>query len=127
MSVWRRKALELFPDLRRALQKPGYSIYQLFFDLLPMVDVAHSESDEDMLRRSYGFAEWCLAQKDLWNAAGVAFYEHLFDGDELDWAERVRWLTPNVIRDVWGLWELVLGNSPSKLRRLEALARAEEK
>src|SRR5438552_15545583 len=81
LAVWRRKALELFPELRSEFQRPESSIYTVFFELLPMVRQAHDGNDVDLLRRIYGFAEWCLEQtaKDLWNAAGVAFYEHLFD------------------------------------------------
>jgi hypothetical protein len=56
----------------------------------------------------FGFAEWCAAQttKDLWNAAGVVFYEHLFDGE--NWEHRrevVKWLSPQVVADCTGLWE----------------------
>ena len=41
MAAWRRRALELFPQLRAELQQPDYSIYMLFFDLLPTVREAH--------------------------------------------------------------------------------------
>jgi hypothetical protein len=56
----------------------------------------------------FGFAEWCAEQsaKDLWNAAGVCFYEHLFDGR--NWqhrAEVVKWLSPRVISDCHELWQ----------------------
>jgi hypothetical protein len=35
------------------------------------------------LEKIYGFADWCASQKEkeLWNAAGVAFYEHLADSN----------------------------------------------
>jgi hypothetical protein len=61
------------------------------------------------LRKIYGFAEWCFEQKakDLWNAAGVAFYEHLFDRREYR-DQVVPWLSPQVIKGCWGLWELML-------------------
>jgi hypothetical protein len=107
VATWRRKALALFPDLRCDVQRPDFSIYMVFFELLPMVREAHQEGDAEMLRRIYGYAEWCLEQKakDLWNAAAVAFYEHLFDSHRSLWRQFVRWLSPRVVADCWGLWE----------------------
>lgn len=108
MATWRRKVLALFPDLRLDVQRPDFSIYMVFFDLLPRVREAHQDGDIETLRRVYGFAEWCFEQKkakDLWNAAGVAFYEHLFDSHRSLWPEFVRWLSPRVIEGCWGLWE----------------------
>jgi hypothetical protein len=110
MATWRRKVIELFPDLRREFEEPDCTIYTVFFELLPRVRTAHENGDIETLRRIYGFAEWCFQQKakDLWNAAGVAFYEHLFDSGQPLWGEIVRWLSPNVIEGVWGLWEFRL-------------------
>ena len=36
MSVWRRKALEAFPEMRKRIEDPGdiFSIYALWFELL---------------------------------------------------------------------------------------------
>ncbi len=56
----------------------------------------------------FGFAEWCAEQqaKALWNAAGVCFYEHLFDGTNWPYrGEVVKWLSPRMIADCWGLWK----------------------
>ena len=107
MANWRRKALALFPDLRHDVQRPDFSVYMLFFELLPMSRQAHKTGDDEALRSIYGFAEWCFEQKakDMWNAAGVAFYEHLFDDHPSLWPEVVQWLSPPVIQGVRGLWE----------------------
>jgi hypothetical protein len=106
MAVWRRRALEQFPQFRAELQQPDYSIYMLFFDLLPMVREAHDSGDNDSARRIYDFAEWCLNQAtgDLSNAAGVAFYEHLFDSKR-HWSEVVRWLSGQVVATCRPLWD----------------------
>ena len=106
MSVWRHKAHVLFPELGRELDESDYSVYQLYFDLLPMVRDAHRRRDRLVLSRIYGFAEWCLSQreKDLWNSAAVCFYEHLFDDTTL-WDETIPWVSPFVIEMVKGLWE----------------------
>lgn len=97
----------LFPELRRDVERWGCSIYEVFFELLPASREAHKTGDIEALHRIYGFAEWCFEQKakDLWNAAGVAFYEHLFDGGQSHWAEIVKWLSPKIVKDCWSLWE----------------------
>ena len=43
MAVWRRKALELFPELSHDLNSNEYTICSLFSELLPMVRVAHEQ------------------------------------------------------------------------------------
>ncbi|OAI47654.1 hypothetical protein AYO44_09150 [Planctomycetaceae bacterium SCGC AG-212-F19] len=126
MASWRRKVLTFFPDLRRDVQRPGYSIYMVFFDLLPRVREAHQQGDTETLRRIYGFAEWCFEQqaKDMWNAAGVAFYEHLFDSHRSLWPEFVRWLSPRVVEGCMGLWERRLPEETlEEVRRLLAECR----
>jgi hypothetical protein len=120
MAAWRRRALELLPQLRRELNDGEYTVYSLFFDLLPMLREAHDAGDTELLGRTYGFAEWCSQQpaKDLWNAAGVAFYEHLFDYPA--YSERViPWLSPHVVYTHWGLWEAMV--SPSEWARVRPL------
>jgi hypothetical protein len=109
MAVWRQKALVYFPELAAELRETNYTIYQLFFDLTPMAEQAHRNRDTDSLKRIYGFAEWCLHQsdKDLWNSAGVAFYEHIFDDRSLR-DQIVPWLSSEVISQVKGLWEMML-------------------
>jgi hypothetical protein len=107
VAVWRRKALELFPFLRDDIQRPDSTVYEVFF-LLPCVSDAIVSRDTELLRRMFEFAEWCAGQRaeDLWNAAGVVFYEHLFDGD--NWRHRhelIQRLPPWVVADCIGLWE----------------------
>jgi hypothetical protein len=121
MANWRRKVIALFPDLRREVQRRDFSIYRVFFDLLPRVRAAHESGDDETLRRIYGFTEWCFVQKakDLWNAAGVAFYEHVFDGPRESWPAVVPWLSPQVRSGCWGLWEWRL--TPDELARVRGL------
>ena len=81
MRVWRRKALELFPDLRNEIQRGNTTIYGVFSALRTRCRQAHREENREELWKIYDYAEWCFRQKtkDLWNAAGVSFYEHLGD------------------------------------------------
>lgn len=121
MASWRRKVLGLFPDLRQQAERPDFNAYSAFFELLPRVREAHQAGDIETLRRIYGFADWCFEQpsKDLWNPAGVAFYEHLFDSHRSLWPEFVRWLAPRVVEGCWGLWEWRLSTEElAEVRRL---------
>jgi hypothetical protein len=121
MAAWRRNALTLFPELHDEIEREALSPYALFFMLLPFARDAHKRGDQDALRRTYGFAQWCHHQRrgsELPNAVDVAFYEHLFD----DWSLReqiVPWLSPHVSQDVWPLWQARL-NEP-KLSELRGL------
>src|SRR5438552_3271109 len=104
MSSWRRRALELFPDLRHAIESQGTTIYEVFFELLPRCRDAHRRGATQELERIYGFADRCASQtaKDLWNAAGVAFYEHLGDSN-LTLEEFPRWVRKPIFEDIASL------------------------
>ena len=106
MATWRRKALALFPDLRGEIQEHDSTIYTVFFALLPRLREAHRAGDEAELDVIYGYAAWCARQKtgELWNAAGVAFYEHLPDARQTKAAMSQR-IPPDVFADVAGLLE----------------------
>lgn len=106
MSTWRRKAIETCPDLRWEFERSDTSIYQVFFELLTRVREAHVRNDTEELQRIYDFAQWCLHQKtkDLRNAAGVAFYEHLVD-EPVTLSQIPRWLQPEVFEGCKRLFE----------------------
>jgi hypothetical protein len=110
VSAWRRKAIELFPDLRQEIESPELTIYQLFFELLPRCREAHDRNDMAELQRIYGFADWCATQrsKDLWNAAGVAFYEHLADSNQT-FESIPKWVRRPIFEDIAGLLEAKVG------------------
>lgn len=109
MSVWRRKAIECLPDLKREFERQDTSIYSVFFEMLPALVAAHKANDNLKIARIYDFTEWCFQQKekDLWNAAGVAFYEHLGDYQET-LKEFPQWIKPNIYADIRKLLELRL-------------------
>ena len=106
MSVWRRKALELFPELKDELTDPDNTPYRVFSELVPRCRKAHAQKDEEMLKKIYGYAAWCARQpaKDLWNAAGVSFYEHIV---KCDAAVKgfPRWVDADIFKDVECLLE----------------------
>jgi len=105
MSTWRRKAIDLFPELRHEFEQADATIYQVFVELLPRVRDAHDRGDTGELERIYGFASWCYRQKaeELWNAAAVAFYEHLVDSRRT--LEQIPyWLEPDIFEGCKGLF-----------------------
>ena len=106
MATWRRRAIELFPELQAELNRPDYTINLLFFDLYSAVGEAHRAHDDKRLADIYGFAEWCARQgsQPIWNSAGVAFYEHVFDEPRLSEAVAA-WLPADIRANHLGLWE----------------------
>jgi hypothetical protein len=121
MAVWRRKLIALFPDLRQVACAPAFNPYTAFFELLPRCRGAHEREDERELTLIYAYSEWWLNQKskDLWNSAGVCFYEHLFDMPKVIWPDIIPWLSPNVVTACKGLWEFRL--QTDDFRRVEEL------
>ena len=121
MSAWRRRAIEAFPELAPELNRPDASLYVLFAELLPRLREAHQSGDDAALDAIYGFAAWCFRQRggDVSNAAGVGFYEHLFDSHPRIWADVLRRLDPATIRAVMPLWEALL--RPDTLERVRPL------
>jgi hypothetical protein len=105
MSAWRRIALELFPEHRNWIGdgRETFSIYQFFFEILPITQEAHANQDKNFLARIYQFAEWCWEQKkrapDIHNAVGVAFYEHLVDHGPSQ-RDIQNWIKPKIFNDV---------------------------
>jgi hypothetical protein len=115
MSVWRRKAIECLPECKKEFEQPGTSIYDVFIELWAILIKAHRENDKPRLQQLYGFAEWCLGQKEkeLWNAAGVAFYEHL--GDDKETLEAIpQWIKPEIYKRIDGLLEARLDEKTFK-------------
>ena len=73
-----------------------------------------------MLRRIYGYASWAREQPDddIQNAAGVSFYEHLFDER---WMRPlvVPWINSRIVCEYMGLWEFRLSDADlEEVRRL---------
>jgi hypothetical protein len=107
MSVWRQKAIACLPESKEELEQPDSTIYDVFLDLLPAVVSAHKEKNMARLALLYDFAEWCYSQekKELWNAAGVGFYEHL--GDQKETRESIgQWVKYDIYKEIRELIKL---------------------
>jgi hypothetical protein len=127
VSVWRRKALALFPAHAAYVARPDATLGRVFLELMHDAAEAHAryaaepEDGEaaDALRRVHGFAEWCLHHHALWNAAGIGFYEDVFA--VVPWEQLVPWLSPFVLEAVRQTWALgVRQEGWPKLARLVA-------
>jgi hypothetical protein len=123
VSAWRRRAIESFPELHSALSDPEevFSVYALWFELLPMVKEAHRADDGDLLDRIYDYAEWSIQQQELCNAVAVAFYERLLDEAWMRPLVATR-LSARVVSEVRPLWAERL--APSELAAVERLMEA---
>lgn len=115
MSTWRQKAIEIAPELKNEFQSPDLSPYTVFSELLVLVEQAYENDDVDRLNKIYGFAAWCLKQKDqkLWNAAGVSFYEHLGDTDKT-YPAFTNWVTKEIYAEIRNLLEWRLDDEKMK-------------
>lgn len=118
MSTWRQKAIECAPELRTEFQATDLTPYTVFMELLPLVKQAHINNDKDRLKKIYGFAAWCLRQKEqpLWNAASVTFYEHLTDQNET-YQDFTSWITKEVYLEIRGLLEMRA--QPEQMKHLD--------
>jgi hypothetical protein len=85
MSKWRAKALELFPDIRPAIQAaatPGELWIELSARLhehYSSLGVAEPETSTDFARHVHAYALWCHHADD-WHtkeAAGIEFFESI--------------------------------------------------
>jgi hypothetical protein len=125
VSVWRRKALALFPSQAEYLVRPDATLGPLFLALTHEAAEAHAryaadDKDADaalILRRMHGYAEWCLHHEALWDAAGIGFYEGLFA--VVPWAQIAPWLSPFTVSEIRKTYALGLRQEGwPKLERL---------
>lgn len=112
MHKWRSLAIQLFPGMRSMYEQEDESIWDVLFDLLPDAVDAHRAQNTEKLKRIYTFTRWCHQQKDvepgIWEAACVAFYEHLID-DEITLKAIPYWVKPETFEDLLPVFESRLG------------------
>jgi hypothetical protein len=118
MSVWRQKAITCAPELKTVFQDPDLTPYDVFMELFPLLEQAHINQDQTRLTAIYQFAAWCLQQKhkNLWNAAGVCFYEHLVDS-ELTFQYFTQWIKKDIYVAIRNL--LILRATDAQMKQLD--------
>jgi hypothetical protein len=108
VSLWRRHALEVLPELRREIIDPDLDSISAFCNEL-MSLARDAQADADLLGRIMEYALWCYRHRshEVRNAIAVSFYEQV--GGDLRLASAVVPLIPDyVVADIWGLWEQML-------------------
>ena len=112
MELWRTKLIESFPELRAEWESSNETIYTVFMELNAKCHEAHDRGDQATLSKIYDFAAWCSRQKekDIWNAAGVSFYEHVID-NPIALKEIPRWIPPDIFREIASLLQWRMGRS----------------
>ena len=53
MSVWRQKAIEIAPELKKDFQDPDLSPYTVFSELLYLLEQAHINKDISRIQKIY--------------------------------------------------------------------------
>ena len=108
MEQWREYAIRLFPDLRGLYSDDEETIWFVLSDQLNEVRKAHRAGDINRLERIYEFAEWCFLRRDIqpeiWQAAILAFYEHLVDRAET-YHSIPQWVKPTIFRELLPVFE----------------------
>ena len=123
MSRWRKEAFDRLPECRKQLQAEKDTT-MFFHELGEVLYRAHLSKDEDLIRRIYGYAKWCLeaprgkdASDDLLTSVTCSFFEHLPTHKEVR-AEIGRWLPRSMIE---GMREVFLYHgSDEKYREMLA-------
>src|ERR1700679_1799256 len=81
MSAWRRVALEMLPEYKENIAHAENPM-GLWVEIGFHFQDAFGASDDDLVRRFFRYAEWCLdtakqETTDAPTAAWCAFYEHV--------------------------------------------------
>jgi len=80
VSAWRRVAIEKLPEFREIIEA-AETIGMLWIDLwLKFEDTYEQPVDQDLARRVYEYAAWCLIEsgdQDIQTTAALYFYEDL--------------------------------------------------
>lgn len=104
---WQVLGKAMLPEL--VVEQGEGSALAFFSALLAAAKAAHRANDDAFLLRAYAFAHWGMSQpdRDVWNAAGVGFFQHLFDDMPPDTV--APWIASEAFSDVVPLLEVQLG------------------
>ena len=98
---WRQLAKSLVPDVNEGTFEKKPSTYTFFGYLRRACWEAHEANDSQRLCKIYAFAHWAFdhPSQDLWNPAGVTFFEDLFQNCKTfeDVLKITPWLRPDIL------------------------------
>jgi hypothetical protein len=117
MSTWRKKAIEIAPELRKKFEDPDLELFSVFSELLTILENSFKNKDIEKVEQIFNYAEWCFRQKEekLWNAVGVSFYEHLGDQTET-FSNFTNWVKLDIYLEIRALLQVSI-----KKEKLETL------
>lgn len=125
MSLWRRTAIEKFPQLHRAIAD-AESAGWVWFELRHALQDAYRRMprDEQFVADVYDYAHWCLCHRniDIRTAVVLWFYEDLATDDLLR-PDMARWLSQEDFDLLEFAWRYVLTDENLKAFKQEFAAR----
>jgi hypothetical protein len=118
VSAWRRRAIEIFPERKDAIER-ALNLTLLLNALGGDLDAVYRghRNEPDLEDRLFAFARWCLGHPGAREIVDVSFYEHLPATPE-GRAAVVRHVEPEQFRLLIPLWTQVL--EPEAVSALEA-------
>lgn len=128
MSLWRRTAIERFPQLHRAIadaEDAGWVWYEISHALEDVY--RRTLLDEKFVATVYEYASWCLHHRSLEVRTAVVlwFYEGL-PGNTLIRPDMARWLSEDDFDLLEFAWAYVLSDENRKSFQQEFAARKAE-
>jgi hypothetical protein len=81
---WKEEAFDRLPEARPLLEEDGDLPYEFVGGLVPKLEAAYTEGNEDLIERIYRFVFWCMDASrgkgdtdDLFTAVACSFLEQL--------------------------------------------------
>lgn len=121
MSAWRRKSLELLPELKFLIET-STSPMAMWIDLHLEFDDAMKNNQTEFAERFLQLAAWCISEKagplpnHTSTAAALAFYEHLPEKAEY-WQHLPKWFSKHQFNELLPIFSYHL--SSKKLEHLK--------
>lgn len=120
MSLWRREAIERFPELHREIadaDRVGWAWFELWHGLVKP-GYEKEPPDTEIIARVYDYAYWCLGHPntDVRTAVILDFYEML-PTDSRMWRDMPRWISQEDFDMLHFAWEYATKRDIGDLRR----------
>jgi len=119
MSLWRREAIERFPELHRGIadaDRVGWAWFELWYGLFKPA-YEKDPPDTKIIARIYDYARWCLTHRniDVRTAVILDFYENL-SSDSRMWRDMPRWISQDDFDMLYFAWEYATKRDFADLR-----------
>ena len=120
MSLWRREAIERFPELHREIADAdsiGMTWFELWYGLFKPAYTMEPPASET-ISGVYEYADWCLAHRniDVRMAVILDFYEMLHEDSRIR-ADMPRWISQEDFDMLHFAWEYSTKRDFADLRR----------